>query len=97
MNRRHASMAVSLLASTALVSTALISTAAAGGDLESPAVTPRVMAHCMMKRFRANNTESYRDAFKACKEQFASVPADRSTETAMTTAAANEEAAKRIP
>jgi hypothetical protein len=55
------------------------------------------MAHCMMKRLRANNTESYRDAFKACKVQFATAQADRSTETAMTTAAANEEATKQRP
>jgi hypothetical protein len=41
-------------------------------DLKSPAVTPRELAHCMMKRLRANTSESYRGAFKACREQFAS-------------------------
>jgi hypothetical protein len=86
MNRRHASVVV------AMVVALLMSTIAVGTELESPAVTPRAMAHCMMKRLRANNTESYRDAFKACKEKFATAQADRSTETAMTTAAANEEA-----
>jgi hypothetical protein len=91
MNRRHASVVMAVLVAL------LISTVAAAGDLESPGVTPRVMAHCMMKRLRANNTESYRDAFKACKAQFATAQADRSTETAMTTAAASEEATKGRP
>ena len=81
----------------AVVVALLISTVAAAADLESPGVTPRAMAHCVMKRVRANNTESYRDAFKACKAQFAAAQADRSTETAMTAAAAGEEATKGRP
>jgi hypothetical protein len=91
MNRRHASVVM------AVVIALLMATVAAGTDRESPAATPRAMAHCMMKRLRVNNTESYRDAFKACKEQFAAAQADRSTETAMTTAAASEEATKPRP
>jgi hypothetical protein len=91
MNRRHASVVV------AVVIALLMSTVAAGTDRGSPAVTPRVMAHCMMKRLRVNNTESYRDAFKACKEQLATAQADRSTEPAMTAAAANEEPTKPHP
>jgi hypothetical protein len=83
--------------SVTMVVCLLMSTAAVGGEPESSAVRPRAMAHCMMKRLRANNTESYRDAFKACKVQFATAQADRSTETAMTTAAANEEATKQRP
>ena len=48
------------------------------------------MAHCMMKRLRANSTESYRDAFKACKSQFDLVQSDRPTDTALTAAAQPE-------
>ena len=55
-------------------------------DLNSPAFTPRQMAHCMMKRVRANSAESYRDAFKACKSQFESVRSDRPADTSMTAA-----------
>lgn len=91
MNRRHASVLVAVLVAL------LMSTVAAAADPESPGVTPRVMAHCVMNRVRANHTESYRDAFKACKAQFATAQADRSTETAMTAAAAGEEATKVRP
>lgn len=59
---------------------------AVAGDLYSPAFTPRQMAHCMMKRVRANTTESYRDAFKACKDQFYSARSDRPTDPALTAA-----------
>ena len=79
MNRRHSSMAVA-------VSLAISAPAIAGESYTLPA-TPREMAHCVMKRLKANNSESYRAAFKACKEQFdtaQTAQAERSTETAMT-------------
>lgn len=62
----------------------LISTSALGDELKTASFTPREMAHCMMKRLRAHNSESYRDAYKTCKQQFDSAEADRATETAMT-------------
>jgi hypothetical protein len=78
MNGRHSAIALALgLASSA---------PAFAGDLNSPAVTPRQMAHCMMKRVRTNATESYRDAFKACKSQFDSVRSERPADTAMAVA-----------
>jgi hypothetical protein len=40
----------------------------------------------MMKRLRANTAESYRGAFKACKEQFETARSDRPTDAAMTVA-----------
>jgi hypothetical protein len=43
------------------------------------AVTPRQVAHCMLKRMRASQTESYRDAFKACKDQLDLTRADIAT------------------
>jgi hypothetical protein len=70
----------------------LISTAALGDDLRSASFTPREMAHCMMKRLRTHSSESYRDAFKTCKQQFDSAQADRGTETAMTQATPPEPA-----
>jgi hypothetical protein len=76
MNRRYPSMAVAL-------SLAMSAPAIAGESNAVPA-TPREMAHCMMKRLKANNSESYRAAFKACKDQFEAAQAGQSTETAMT-------------
>jgi hypothetical protein len=63
---------------------------ALAGDLKSPAFTPREMAHCMMKRVRANTSESYRDAFKACQSQFEAVRSERPTEAVVTAAARPE-------
>jgi len=75
MNRRNSSMAVAV--------SLAISAPVMAGDSDSLPATPREMAHCMMKRLKADNVESYRDAFKACKAQFVSAQAERSTETAM--------------
>ena len=76
MNRRHSSMAVAV--------SLAISAPAMAGDANTLPATPREMAHCMMKRLKANNAESYRAAFKACKDQFNAAQAAQSTETAMT-------------
>ena len=60
---------------------------ATNADLRNASFTPRQMAHCMMKHLRTHNPESYRDAYKACKEKFDELAqADRS-ETAMNEAA----------
>jgi hypothetical protein len=73
MNGRHSAIVVAVgLATSAPVF---------ADDLNSPAFTPRQMAHCMMKRVRANSAESYRDAFKACKSQFDSMRSDRAADT----------------
>jgi hypothetical protein len=61
-------------------------------DTKAAAVTPRELAHCMMKRLRANTAESYRDAFKACRDQFAAARSDRPTDAAITAAALPENA-----
>jgi hypothetical protein len=76
MNGRHSAVAVAI----SLVTSA----PALAGDTKSPAFTPRQMAHCMMKRVRVNSAESYRDAFKACKSEFAAVRSDDSSVTAAT-------------
>jgi hypothetical protein len=75
MNRRHSSMAVAV--------SLAISAPAIAGDSNNLSGTPREMAHCMMKRLKANNSETYRAAFKACKDQFDAAQAGQ-TETAMT-------------
>ena len=78
--------------SAVVVAISLVALAPAlAGDLNSPAFTPRQMAHCMMKRLRANNSESYRDAFKACKSQFESVRTERPADTAITAATLPED------
>jgi hypothetical protein len=61
-----------------------VSAPALAAEPKTASFTPREMAHCMMKRLRADNSESFRDAFKTCKQQFDSAQADRSMETAMT-------------
>ncbi|HEY2462769.1 MAG TPA: hypothetical protein VGI32_01810 [Steroidobacteraceae bacterium] len=78
MNGRHSS----IVAAIGLV----ISAPVFAEDQKSPAYTPRELAHCMMKRLRANTAESYRGAFKACKEQFETARSDRPTDAAMTVA-----------
>ena len=75
MNRRHSSMAVAV--------SLAISAPVIAGDSNALPATPREMAHCMMKRLKANNSESYRAAFKACKDQFDAAQAAQPTETAM--------------
>ena len=73
MNGRHSSIVVAI---------SLVASAPAfAGDLKSPAFTPRQLAHCMMKRARANSAESYRDAYRACKDQFESAQSDRAADT----------------
>jgi hypothetical protein len=81
MNGRHSSIVVAI---------GLVASAASfAGDWSSPAFTPRQMAHCMMKRARANTAEPYRDAYKACKNQFESARSDRAADN-MTAAALPE-------
>jgi hypothetical protein len=82
MNGRHSAIVVAIGLAT--------SGPALAGDSNSPAFTPRQMAHCMMKRLRAKTAESYRDAFKACKSQFDSELSERPTDAAMTAAALRE-------
>ncbi len=65
------------------IATPVIAGDATNADLKNASFTPRQMAHCMMKHLRTHNPESYRDAYKACKEKFDELAqADRS-ETAM--------------
>ena len=60
-----------------LMAAPLIAVPALAEELQKVSFTPREMAHCMMKRFRVNHSESYRDAYKACKEEFDLAQADR--------------------
>jgi hypothetical protein len=83
MSRRHSIMPVMvslLLAASLLALPALAQEL--NQELKKASFTPREMAQCMMKRFRANHSESYRDAYKTCKAQFDFAQGDRS-ETAM--------------
>jgi hypothetical protein len=77
MNGRHFSIVIA----TGLVTSAPVF----ADDPKSPAFTPRQLAHCMMKRVRTNSAESYRDAYKACKDQLVSAQSDRAAD-AMTAA-----------
>jgi hypothetical protein len=78
MNGRHSSIVVAISLAT--------SAPVFAGDLNSPAFTPRQMAHCMMKRGRANSAEPYRDAYKACKNQLESARSERDADTKITAA-----------
>jgi hypothetical protein len=53
--------------------------AIAGGE-RGPNYTPRQLAHCVMARAKASPNESYKVAFKACREQL-------DTQTAMNSVA----------
>jgi hypothetical protein len=57
---------------TGLVLTLIICAPAAANDSDtrSSSPTPREMVHCMMARVKASANESYKSAFKACREQF---------------------------
>lgn len=77
----HACIALTLAAAPM----ALLTTPASAQEPRDSAATPRQVAHCMMKRLRADHGESYRDAFKACKQELAAESA-RNADTAMNTA-----------
>jgi hypothetical protein len=77
MNGRHFSIVIA----TGLVTSAPVF----ADDSKSAALTPRQLAHCMLKRVRANSAESYRDAYKACKDQLESAQSDHAAD-AMTAA-----------
>jgi hypothetical protein len=64
MSRRHSIMPVMVSLSLAA---SLIAVPGLAEELNKASFTPREMAHCMMKRFRANHSESYRDAYKTCR------------------------------
>jgi hypothetical protein len=68
----------------AIAASLALSAPAIAGDSNALPATPREMAHCMMKRLKADNSESYRAAFKACKDQFNAAQAGAGQETAMT-------------
>jgi hypothetical protein len=84
MNGRHSAIAVAISLAT--------SAPALAGASETPAYTPRQLAHCIMKRVRANTAEPYRDAFKACKTQFDSPRSDRPADTTIAAASFHEDA-----
>lgn len=52
------------------------------------AVTPRQVAHCMLARMKANQRESYLEAFKVCQEQLDARRRDVETTTEMNSAMA---------
>jgi hypothetical protein len=52
----------------------LISLPASADDTKNSNPTPRQMAHCMMARVKLDRNESYKSAFKACREEFESQP-----------------------
>jgi hypothetical protein len=63
---------------------AFFTTPAVGDGQSNDAVsTRRQVAHCMMRRLRETPSESYRYAFKMCKEQIESLRRDPLTDAAM--------------
>jgi hypothetical protein len=77
---RSAAIISSFAATTFLMASAAIA------DESKTSVTPHQMAHCMMQRIhedrRGDRSESYKEAFRACKQDLA-VEADRGATTAM--------------
>lgn len=80
MTNGTVSTAVAILLATSLP--------AAAGDFQNSSVPPRDLVHCMMKRMRANRSQSYRAVFKACRQDLTAAPAARAGETAMNTGTA---------
>jgi hypothetical protein len=68
-------------ASPALIALMLASAPAFSSEPNdsAAAATPRQVAHCMMKRLRADRSESYRDAFRTCKQELAAPNSDLAT------------------
>ena len=79
MSRRHSILPVMV---SLLIAAPVIAVSATAEELQKASFTPREMAHCMTKRFRAHHSESYRDAYNVCKQEFDLAQADRG-ETAM--------------
>lgn len=77
--------------------TLMLTSAALADEPKAAPITPRQIAHCMIQRIhedrRGDRTESYKDAFRACKEDLAA-EADRGSATAMNSAANGTEADK---
>jgi hypothetical protein len=63
----HAAPHATAGALISVMALALVTLPALAEEPKDSAATPRQVAHCMMKRLRADRTESYRDAFKGCK------------------------------
>jgi hypothetical protein len=84
---QHATNRTSSVFIALMLSAAAMPLAIAPAMAQEPrdsAATPRQVAHCMMKRLRADRGESYRDAFKVCRQELAA-EADRNADTAMNT------------
>lgn len=56
---------------------------AVAGDDRGANYTPRQLAHCVMARAKVSPNESYKVAFKACREQLETVASDAKTQTVM--------------
>jgi hypothetical protein len=54
----------------------LISLPATANDTKASLPTAREMAHCMMVRVKTTPNETYKSAFKACRDQFESAVND---------------------
>jgi hypothetical protein len=67
-----------------VVSALAVTQPAAANDKNS--IDPREVAHCMVSRMKANRGESYREAFKVCKQQLDPSNREANGTTAMNTA-----------
>lgn len=56
---------------------------AAAGDFQDSSVTPRELVHCMMKRMKADRTQTYRAVFKACRQDLEAAQPAHAGDTAM--------------
>jgi hypothetical protein len=53
------------------------------GPDRGPNYTPRQLAHCVMARAKVSPNESYKVAFKVCRQQLETVASDAKTQTVM--------------
>lgn len=66
-----------------LIVALLFALPAVAGDDRGHTYTPRQLAHCVMARAKVSPNESYKVAFKACRQQLETVASDAKTQTVM--------------
>jgi hypothetical protein len=75
----------------------LLTMPAAADEAGDSKITTRQVVHCMMKRLKADRTESYQAAFKTCKQELDTAQAEPRTDTAMNTAISRDTPKQQTP
>lgn len=82
-SERSRSASIAGTAFAAFIAAMLLSMPAMADEAKAPAITPRQMAHCMMQRLHEDRTQTYKVAFKLCREDLTAAQNPRLANTAM--------------